>query len=134
MRRQFGVLALAAATVLSTLVVGAGPRAASPPLHEPTPAPIAAYGKLPLTFEPNIGQAPAGIDFLAHGPGYTLALAGGSALLDVPTGGAAPPSEPRPALGRVEGTTVSGAVGGVTRVCALASPGRAALRSTWGRT
>ncbi|GAA0341645.1 SBBP repeat-containing protein [Actinoallomurus spadix] len=29
-----------------------------------------AYGRLPLAFEPNRGQAAAGIRYLAHGPGY----------------------------------------------------------------
>ncbi len=30
----------------------------------------AAYGRLPLAFEPNRGQAAAGVRYLAHGPGY----------------------------------------------------------------
>jgi hypothetical protein len=31
------------------------------------------YGKLPIAFEPNRGQS-SGVKYLAHGPGYTLAL------------------------------------------------------------
>jgi hypothetical protein len=35
---------------------------------------IEAYGKLPLSFEQNRGQANASIDFVARGPGYAVAL------------------------------------------------------------
>jgi hypothetical protein len=35
----------------------------------------AAYGQLPLSFEANRGQADESADFLARGPGYTVALA-----------------------------------------------------------
>ena len=35
----------------------------------------AAYGKLPLSFEANAGQADAGVRFVAHGSGFALALA-----------------------------------------------------------
>ena len=41
----------------------------------------AAHGKLPVAFEPNQGQAPGPVEFLAHGNGYSLALhAGGPEL------------------------------------------------------
>jgi hypothetical protein len=43
--------------------------------------PVASYGKLPLTFEPNQGQARPGVQFLSHGQGYTLALSPGEASL-----------------------------------------------------
>lgn len=42
---------------------------------------VSAFGQLPLAFEPNVGQASAGADFLSRGPGYTLALSGGNATL-----------------------------------------------------
>ena len=32
------------------------------------------YGRLPLSFEPNQGQAPPEAKFIAHGPGYTMLL------------------------------------------------------------
>ena len=32
------------------------------------------YAKLPLAFEPNVGQTDARVKFLAHGSGYTLFL------------------------------------------------------------
>ncbi|MGI8955910.1 MAG: SBBP repeat-containing protein [Chthoniobacterales bacterium] len=40
----------------------------------------AAYGKIPLSFEANHGQAPESINFLARGPGYMLALSPGEAV------------------------------------------------------
>jgi hypothetical protein len=41
----------------------------------------AAYGQLPLAFEVNQGQAAAGVNYLAHGNGYTLALTPQQAML-----------------------------------------------------
>ncbi|MBI1321131.1 MAG: DUF5011 domain-containing protein [Candidatus Hydrogenedens sp.] len=41
---------------------------------------------LPLVFEPNQGQAPAGTDFIARGTGYTLTLSEGGATLASPGG------------------------------------------------
>jgi hypothetical protein len=43
----------------------------------------AGYGRLPLSFEGNRGQADPSVDFLAHGSGYTLLLSGGELLLSV---------------------------------------------------
>src|SRR5215471_5582702 len=42
-----------------------------------------AYGQLPLAFEVNQGQAPAPVDFLARGNGYTLDLTAQQAHLDL---------------------------------------------------
>jgi hypothetical protein len=39
-----------------------------------------SYGKLPLSFEPNRGQADPRVKFLAHGPGYTLFLTADTAV------------------------------------------------------
>lgn len=47
------------------------------------------YGMLPLSFEPNVGQAPDAARFVAHGGGYTAELESGGALL-VPDGGGTP--------------------------------------------
>ena len=41
----------------------------------------AAYGQLPLAFQPNYGQAPAGIGFVAEGQGYKLLLDPTQAIL-----------------------------------------------------
>ncbi|HEV2232875.1 MAG TPA: SBBP repeat-containing protein, partial [Terriglobia bacterium] len=40
-----------------------------------------AYGKLPLSFEPNQGQANLQVNFLSRGEGYTLFLTGSEAVL-----------------------------------------------------
>ena len=39
------------------------------------------YGKLPMSFEPNVGQTDASVRFLARGHGYTLFLSGTQATL-----------------------------------------------------
>ncbi|MFI5069954.1 MAG: SBBP repeat-containing protein [Terriglobales bacterium] len=41
----------------------------------------AAYGRLPLSFEPNQGQTDSQVKFLAHGGGYGLYLTGNGAVL-----------------------------------------------------
>ena len=38
---------------------------------------------LPQSFEPNRGQADRRVEYLAHGPGYSLSLARGEALLNL---------------------------------------------------
>ena len=40
-----------------------------------------ALGALPLCFEPNLGQLAAGVDFVARGRGYRLALTSGAATI-----------------------------------------------------
>src|SRR5687768_9090781 len=68
---------------------GSGPSAPTPgdPLAV-TPAAAAAraralegYGRLPLRFEPNVGQAEPGVDFISRGEGYGLFLKGTEAVL-----------------------------------------------------
>jgi len=44
-------------------------------------SPVERYGQLPLSFEPNQGQAPSGVQFLARGPGYLVGLSAGSSTL-----------------------------------------------------
>lgn len=43
----------------------------------------AAYAALPLPFEPNVGQAAAGVQYLAHGGGYGIFLSGDQAVLSL---------------------------------------------------
>jgi hypothetical protein len=43
-------------------------------------------GQLPLRFEANRGQAAAGVDFLARGPGYTMSLSRDGAVLALSSG------------------------------------------------
>ncbi|MGA2074553.1 MAG: hypothetical protein ABSH52_13715, partial [Terriglobia bacterium] len=51
------------------------------------PGLIAGYGKLPLSFEANQGQADASVKFLSHGRGYGLFLTGDEAVLEVQDSG-----------------------------------------------
>jgi hypothetical protein len=55
----------------------------------PSTAPLSLYGQLPLAFEANRGQADPGVDFLARGNGYTLALSPDQAVLDLRQGSSA---------------------------------------------
>ncbi|WP_295578515.1 hypothetical protein [uncultured Lamprocystis sp.] len=56
----------------------------------------ADYGKLPYTFEANGGQADAAVKFLARGPGYSLFLTPGEAVLSLHT--KQPQPAPRPGI------------------------------------
>ena len=52
----------------------------------PGPVSHAEFGKLPLCFEINRGQADSGIQFIARGDGYMLSLIDGGAVLQSRTG------------------------------------------------
>jgi len=52
-----------------------------------------SYGKLPLSFEPNQGQASEGIKFVSRGRGYTLYLTGDEAILGLRTAGPVSPAK-----------------------------------------
>ena len=63
-----------------------------------------AYGRLPLSFEANVGQTDASVDFVARGTGYALFLtAGGGATFVLARGGSAAPApapcDPHRAIG-----------------------------------
>jgi hypothetical protein len=40
-----------------------------------------SYGQLPMSFEPNVGQTDRSVDFLVRGPGYTVFLTPGGAVV-----------------------------------------------------
>lgn len=77
------------------------PRHGLPGATRPAPAPAASavhtartldtYGRLPLSFEVNQGQSDARVRFLARGPGYSLFLTAGDAVLNL----IAPPTTAR---------------------------------------
>jgi hypothetical protein len=46
------------------------------------PAPSSTYGKLPLSFEQNMGQAPGRVRFLSRGKGYEVFLAPAEAVVE----------------------------------------------------
>ena len=66
-------------------------RAVAPPAPtataETSAGVTATYGKLPLAFEANAGQADAAARFVAHGQGFALALAPDALTLAIATGG-----------------------------------------------
>ena len=116
MRRRQGA-ALVASVVLLVLVTGVvgwlpGTRPSEPIENSQAEAlaPAAvldALASLPLGFEPNVGQAEAGVKFVARGPGYRLALSPTEA--DIALSGADGPlrmklvdSNPSPAVTGVE--------------------------------
>jgi hypothetical protein len=51
------------------------------PAHHPATKVAENYGKLPLSFEPNLGQTDGKVEFLSHGRGYSLFLTGDEAVL-----------------------------------------------------
>ncbi len=53
---------------------------------QPAPQAVELLGKTPLHFEPNRGQTDARVKFLARGPGYTLFLTPGEAVLNLLSG------------------------------------------------
>ena len=98
MRRRTAVLVLAllGLTFLATLPgwmsVARGPEAglSRPGIEQARPeAPasaqvVDALAALPLAFEPNVGQADAGTDYVARGPGFRLGLGSAEAAIDLP--------------------------------------------------
>jgi hypothetical protein len=58
--------------------------AAQPGLHGDTQAGLAAaYGRLPLRFEPNVGQAPSAVKYLARADGYSVGLTESGVLINL---------------------------------------------------
>src|SRR5262245_7363410 len=46
---------------------------------------LTSYGQLPLSFEPNLGQAPARVQFLTRSGGFGVSLTAAEAVLSEPT-------------------------------------------------
>jgi beta-lactam-binding protein with PASTA domain len=74
--------AVALGAALLPGMCGAAPAAptAGPAGHE-TDAARAVLSAMPLSFEPNVGQAPAGVDYLAHSQSYAIGLSARGAIL-----------------------------------------------------
>jgi hypothetical protein len=85
--RGLFVTGLIATTSLT--VTSAGPAS---PSQKTTPAQktqvVENYGKLPLSFEANTGQADKSVKFLSRGSGYGLYLTGNEAVLELRESGA----------------------------------------------
>ncbi len=92
------VLSLGSSIVYAQTGKEVSPGGAAPPRDSTaTSAPRLAesFGKLPLSFEPNSGQAGGGAKFLSHGVGYTLLLTSDSAILELEESSTAKPPNPR---------------------------------------
>lgn len=72
--RYLGVLA-------ALMVVGANDARAASPGSAMRPPPQATLVGVPLNFEPNVGQADNGVQFVAHGPAYAVSLSPQGATL-----------------------------------------------------
>ena len=97
--------AVAALTSVALLIGTQGPEAQSKIAGTPVAsaavsmAPVReAYGRLPLTFEANHGQATGSVDFLARGAGYTVALSPHEAALALKRSADAPAATLRMSL------------------------------------
>jgi hypothetical protein len=71
--KRMGMAFAALAIVLAGSQIGAT-RAPSAPLPAGSKNLVAAYGQLPVSFVPNVGQAPSGIRYTARGAGYSFAF------------------------------------------------------------
>ena len=65
---------------------------------EPTPSIRAAMSRLPLQFETNLGQTDPDIQYLSHGPNYSLFLTSTEAVLVLRRSGSSAPSRVQDAL------------------------------------
>ncbi len=82
--RGLGVPSIASIGIVAAIGVSGGVAAAATPPAAPYQARIAsAYGRLPLSFEANVGQVDGTVDFLCRGPGSTLFLSRGEAVLSL---------------------------------------------------
>ncbi|HUX28709.1 MAG TPA: hypothetical protein VMV39_07970, partial [Terracidiphilus sp.] len=65
-----------------------GPLSASSPNPVVSPKLVSNYGKMPLRFEANRGQADSRVQFVSRGQGYTLFLTSNEAVLTLGTSAA----------------------------------------------
>ena len=89
--RRSGLHTLAACAWAAALCLALAPAHAQAPQTPAAPARGAVqkdFGKIPLSFEPNRGQAASQSDFVARGPGYALSLNGNRAVLSTNAGAA----------------------------------------------
>jgi hypothetical protein len=90
--KRFKALLGVGIILLLTFTLTDSAAAEAPPKHPSGKVPIVkkqvveTYGKLPLSFEANRGQTDAQVKFLSRGPGYTLFLTPGEAVLAVRKG------------------------------------------------
>src|SRR5208283_1158534 len=102
------IAASAVATILATrvprtLASSQSPRASEPAKQASSPviaaanhSPRISYAKLPMSFEPNLGQSDRQVRFLSRGLGYTLFITPSEAVLSMrsPSKNSRPDSRP----------------------------------------
>ncbi|HEX5246998.1 MAG TPA: SBBP repeat-containing protein [Gaiellaceae bacterium] len=76
-----GVVGACAVATSLTLMQWAG--TAAPRGAQAVERPRPDYGLLPISFEPNRGQAQTGVRFVGHGAGYSVSLLSGDAVIGV---------------------------------------------------
>jgi len=90
--RLLGALAVAASGMAgASPAAGQGPWTGQAPVRRSDPLAarvLAAYGRLPLRFEENRGQAAEGVRYVSRGAGYTVSLTSGEAVLALRAPGA----------------------------------------------
>jgi|GEM_PF-2311475 len=85
-RRAASLLASAAAFIVFSLITTLSSRTTGPTVaarHAPASPSIGSYLQLPLSFEPNQGQAGKQVRFLSRGRGYSLLLESDGAVLQL---------------------------------------------------
>jgi uncharacterized repeat protein (TIGR01451 family) len=90
---QFAVLAVAGSScawAAGAVNAGSAPRAGVPRAEAVGRKALRNYARLPLSFEPNVGESNPEVKFLSRGPGYSLFLTGNRAVLQVRTQSASP--------------------------------------------
>jgi len=98
-RRRLLTLSLAALAALFAAFLSTSLRHAPPAPGRAAPPPASSesvretFGRIPLGFEANRGQAGAGVDFLARGAGYALFLKPGEAVFRLDGAGRRPARE-----------------------------------------
>ena len=86
-----------------------------------------AYERLPMSFEPNQGQAEPRVKFLSHGGGFTLHLKANEAVLAVARA-SHPPWQERPAPARERGQGARTIAGRIPELRAASAPPEAGER------
>jgi hypothetical protein len=127
--------AVAHALCLAVLLAGAPVAGASAPVAAPPPGPTAprVSDALPMGFEPNLGQAASGVDFVARGRDYAVMLTGREAVLALGAGSNAQKDGPRLVRLRLEGASAAARATGERRLPGTSNYLRGADSSKWLR-
>src|SRR5271154_7620053 len=76
-------LAIASIALMASLLASRTDQSAKNDIASSRLGVARAYGQLPLSFEPNVGQARTGVDYIARGAGFSIYLSPAAATLAV---------------------------------------------------